>query len=183
MSDSIDYEYLLTDAYCESFRTIRFMIPQINIDSEYVSSINQEIWNVLYEGVVEEIVTYWEENNYDGSEYIYYEWYVNGDILSLVIESHPADWAWWDYYVYNIEITSGAVLSDAELLSYYGMSEDEYYETVRQALYDYYSELYEEAYEVSGYDEQLARTISDENVNLAVPFLNNKSQLCIIGRV
>ncbi|MCD8115653.1 MAG: S8 family serine peptidase [Oscillospiraceae bacterium] len=183
LSDSIDYENLVTDAYSESFGTIRFKIPQINIDSEYVSSINQEIWNVLYEGVVEEIVTYWEENNYDGSEYIYYEWYVNGDILSLVIESHPADWAWWDYYVYNIEITSGAVLSDAELLSYYGMSEDEYYETVRQALYDYYSELYEEAYEVSGYDEQLARTISDENVNLAVPFLNNKSQLCIIGRV
>ncbi|MCD8020805.1 MAG: hypothetical protein LUF92_14880 [Clostridiales bacterium] len=192
-ADHIDYENLVTSAYSATYNSMSFEIPQININSEYVASVNQEIWDALFTEL-DELISYWEANNdYDGGEYISYKWYVNGDILSLVIESHLVDWAWWDYCVYNIEISTGSAVSESGLLSYYGISEDDYKKEVRQALYSYNYDGLEQSYNnykksqdqerMDYINTQLALTISEENVALSQPFLNENGQLCIIGRV
>lgn len=179
---TVDLENLVTDAYNESVGNMRFAIPQINIDTDAVEAINQEIWGTLYTGVAEELVS----SGSGGSQYISYEWYVNGSILSLVIECDPYDVDTLDFYVYNVDITTGAALTKEELVSAYGMSESDYFESVRKALYSDNYDVYEEFCAYVGTDfvnEQLSKTISEDNVNAAQPFVNGDGQLCVAASI
>ncbi|MCD7846114.1 MAG: hypothetical protein LUG57_09785 [Oscillospiraceae bacterium] len=175
--DDLDYTREITGDY-----TYEYYIPQINLESEAIDDINDEIWNLLFKGFMQEV-----EDCVAGNTSIYitqidYEWFVNGNILSLVI-CVMWDWGGNDYYVYNIDINSARVASDDEVYSYCELTQDQYRELVYEALYNYYCERYKDASEIDGYDEKLLLTISDENIDLSVPFLNEEGQLCIIGRI
>ncbi|MEY8387416.1 hypothetical protein AALC17_08995 [Oscillospiraceae bacterium 38-13] len=178
---------LVVDAYSEEFGGRKFNIPKITLSGDAVANINAEIWRNLYDGVVVEILEWWNQGHYEGDEYITYNWYVNDNILSLVVESHPVDWAWTDYYVYNISVPDGAVLSTQNVLSYCGLTDSLYKETAKQALYAFHFSCYGESiYErndVAGMkyaDEALAKTISAENIAKALPFINDKGELCMV---
>lgn len=191
ISSNIEYENLVTDAYytkiTAEYGDCVFSIPQINISVEAMDTVNKEIWDELYVGVVEEVQA---NLPYVGGEYIKYDWAVNGDILSLWIESHPVDWAWWDYYVYNVSISRCTLISKDSLLNAYGLGISEYNELVRKALYSsaYYSLSTMVAENpdlgtITVANEILLNTTSDTNVEDAVPFLNEDGCLCIIGLV
>lgn len=182
---------LVTDAYVGEIKgeygDCHFSIPRLNIAGETVESINKEIWDELYVGVLEKIQA---NRPYVGSEYIKYEWAVNGNILSLWIESHPVDWAWWDYYVYNVAISTGTPLSSEEVISAAGLTTEEYYEKVKQVLGSGYWYNWERNNEqfynkdfVEEFNQQLRKTISDENIRITTPFFNSSVQLCFLARV
>lgn len=183
---------LVTSAYSKSAGNMSFEIPQINIDSDYVTTVNKEIWDTLYTGVAEECITFWEQAGVDFGQFVSYEWHIRDNILSVLIESHPLEWL-WDYYVYNIDISTGASVSASELLSVCGISESEYKELVRQALYSVNFEGFKQGYnnaknesnekQMSFVNETLAQTISDENVAEAIPYIGNEGQLSIVGKV
>lgn len=180
-------ENLVTDAYGEEFGGRSFHIPQINIDSYQVKLMNKEIWDTLYYGVVSDIEKWWGEKKTEGLESITYTWTVNGDILSLVIESQPYDWAWTDYYVYNLSLPEGDVVSDEELFAYRGVTRTEFEEKVRQVLYTMHFENCEESIyqkndeqDRARADEVLAKSLSPENVSASVPFLNEAGELCAV---
>lgn len=188
---NIDYENLVTDAYADEitgeYGDCIFAIPQINIAGGAIEAVNKEIWDELYVGVVEEIQT---NLPYVGGEYIKYDWAVKGDILSLWIESHPVDWAWWDYYVYNISVSDRALISKESLLNSYGLGISEYNELVRKALYSSaYSSLSvmvdanPDPGTVAFANEILSNTTSDANMAEARPFFDKNGCLCIVGLV
>ncbi|MCD8066030.1 MAG: hypothetical protein LUE15_02450 [Oscillospiraceae bacterium] len=177
-----DIDNLVTDALNETVGNMSFVIPQINIDSSDVKNINYEIWDALYTGVVEGLVG----SNSAGGQYISYEWYVNNNILSLVIECNPYDIDLLYFYVYNVDITGGNELTKDELISSYGMSDSDYLESVRKALYSYSYDTYEFFCEYNGVamvNEQLSKTISDDNINFARPFINGDGQMCVVADI
>lgn len=182
-----DYSDLVTDAYCEEFGGRKFNIPKINLSSDAVADINAEIWTNLYDGVVVEILEWWNQGHYEGYETITYDWYINNDILTLVVESHPVGWHWVDYYVYNVSISTGDRISLNELISMTGLSQAEYLDTVRQALGSTYFQGKESYIEQVGYDNffrtQLENTLSEDNIQSCVPYFNGDGQLCIIGAI
>lgn len=188
---NIDYENLVTDAYADEitgeYGDCFFAIPQINIAGGVIEAVNKEIWDELYVGVVQEIQA---NLPYIGDEYIKYDWAVNGNILSLWIESHPVDWTWWDYYVYNISISDRALISKESLLNTYGLGISEYNELVRKALYSFaYRSLSTmvdanpDLGTIAFANEILSNTTSDTNVAEARPFLDKNGCLCIVGLV
>ena len=83
---SIDFENLVSDALSYSgsgeMEGFEYHIPKINLDDSATVQLNQEIYDALK----------YERLEADVSEYGYaehsasYEWAVNGDMLSLVIE-------------------------------------------------------------------------------------------------
>lgn len=179
---TVDLDNLVTDAFNKTVNSMSFVIPQINIDSSDVESINQEIWAALYTCVAERLIN----SNENGIEYISYDWYVNNDILSLVIECDPYGVDTREYYVYNVDITTGEELTKDEFISSYGMSESDYFESVRKALYSDNYDVYEEFCAYVGVDyvnEQLSKTISDNNVKAARPFINGNGKLCVVASI
>lgn len=181
---------LVTDAYSEEFGGRKFNIPQINLSSDAVVNINAEIWATLYDGVVVDVLDWWNQEHSEGSESITYNWYVNNDILSLVIESHPVDWAWTDYYVYNIDITTGKKLSSEALLQDYGISAKEYNRLAEQVLgskfwsaWDRTNENFQNNSFISWFNETLQKTTSQENIDETFPYINDKGELCMIAKV
>lgn len=181
---------LVTDAYSEEFGGRKFYIPNINLSSEEVANINAEIWATLYDGVVNNVLDRWNQDHYEGSENITYNWYLNGEVLSVVIESNPFEWAWTDYYVYNINITTGTVLSSEALIQDYGISTEEYNRLAEQVLgskfwngWDRTNENFQSNTFVLRFNEALQRTISQAKINQTFPYINDKGELCMIAKV
>ncbi len=172
------------DSCANSYGGGVFAIPQINLEGSEIQRINEEIYNEFYP-TVQEIIDNWDPA-YGGSQNISYEWNVNHDILSLIICSHPVDWDWTDYAVYNISISEGRQLSLRDLTDYTG--EDDFYDTARKALETRYWEKfpnvnYDNAGGVDFFNEQLHNTRSSSNIDLAMPYLNEWGELCMIARV
>ena len=176
---------LVTDAYKYEISGRRFYIPKINLNGKAIEKINNDLWSSLYDGVVMATQESWDL--YEGSEYVIYDWWVHDDVLSLVVESRPVHWAWWDYWVYNISISNEEIVTTDELISIAGWSQDEYHDAVRRALGVSFFKDKESYIGQVGYDAffrlQLDKTISEENVQNCIPYFNEDGQLCIIGAV
>lgn len=186
-----EYSGLVTDAYSKTITLdngdCNFAIPRINLAGDGIESINDKIWEDIYVGVVEKNL---KESSYLGGEYLKYDWTVNGDILSILIESRPMPIYWFDYYVYNVSISKSDELSTEDILSFCGLKLSEYTELVRKALYSNgYNDVSmmiksnSDKSTIMYANEILSKTISDENVNSVKPFLNQNGHLCIVGLV
>lgn len=84
--------------------TYKSNLPIINLDYENVKKVNQEIQ------------AYYEENR-DGGKFDY-DSYLNDNILSVVIEDESYFAEWVSYTTYNIDIYTGKILNNIELLYY-----------------------------------------------------------------
>lgn len=197
--ETIDYENLVTDAYSDVFEytdgagnsgTYEFHIPQINLEGESIEEINTEIWTLLYDNNLLYVYDWVSSGESLIILGIDYDWTVNGSILSLVVEIEGlVDVGTGDYYIYNVDIIEREKSANSTILDYCGLSEDEYKELVRQALYscsyDYYEQVYDQMDEstLKFTNDQLSNTISDDNVASALPFINNVGELCILGSI
>mgnify|MGYP003307450450 CR=1 FL=1 len=171
--------------------TCTFRIPQINLSGDVIERINAEIYNALYP-IVENSVEEISEYGYPfSSEEISYRWAVNGNILSLVIlNSSAPDWGGGNVYmVYNIDISSGEEVSTASVIQAAGFSEEEYYEKAKQVLgssfwsnWDPSNENFGHQAFVDFFNEQLKRTISNDNIDQSHPYINENGQLCIVAK-
>ncbi len=189
----IDYDNLVTEAYSKTVQSggssLSFRIPEINLDSPEVEAINNTIYSTM--------VPYAEEAETKDSyaltcSEISYTWAAYDNILSLVIQSemYPNATPRTLYDIYNIDITTGTQLNKEELLQIYGMSSDEYFETARTALGSFWWDIYGEFVHQGAFDniidfaqEQLSATISDNNVNSLLPFINESGDLCVAGDI
>lgn len=166
-----------------------YHIPRVHLSGNYADAINTEIYNSLY-SVAEDSVKQIGEYGYPSSSAgISYRWAVNGNILSLVI-LRQGEYALDEYMVYNINISSGEEVSTASLIQAAGLSEGEYYEKAKQVLgsrfwsgWDPSSANFGYQYFVDFFNEQLKRTISNENIDQSHPYINENGQLCMIVRL
>lgn len=169
--------------------TCMYRIPRINLSSSDVEKINSEVYNSLYP-IIEDAIVDINEYGYPyiSDEVIYY-WSVNGDVLSLVIRnsSYPDSSGGYEYMVYNISVSTGNRISKNELISVVGVSQEDYHDMLWQALGSAYFQGKESYIEQVGYDDffrtQLENTLSEDNIQSCVPYLNENGQLCIIGAI
>ncbi|MBE6931871.1 MAG: YARHG domain-containing protein [Ruminococcaceae bacterium] len=179
---------LVTDAFYDdthltSYGSGVFAIPQINLDSSEIRAINDEIYQELYTNLTAGALREWDNSG----KSVTYTWAENGDTLSLLIEVHPVDWEWTDYYVYNISISEARELSKLEVIDSSGITN--YYKTARQALeakfwgnYDH-DWLQETTDMVDFFNEQLDATRANSNIEKALPYFNRKGELCVVADI
>lgn len=185
----IDFEHLVTDAYRKTISVYEYVVPTIALAGHDTSQINSEIWDDVYVNVISEQL---ESIQQGCSVYCYgtaYDWAVNENILSLWVSASYGPTT--SYYVYNIDVLTGEKLSNNALLKAYGITVDNYNELVRQALYSYNyddftiwasNDMLDREETVRAINWALSESISDENVERALPFLNH-GDLCIAGIV
>lgn len=193
--DSIEQQDLVTEAYTETytdeFGTYVWRIPEIMLSGDDVESINNEIWETLFTGaIIRNHEGIQKGSTFVAYDVIDYSWAVNGNILSLVITTSDPSTSWTDFYVYNVDITTGSEISRDTLLSTYGYSLDDYYKLAEQALgsqfwsgWDRDNENFQNNSFVSWFNDALQKTISQENIDQSFPYINSKGELCIIAKV
>ena len=152
-----------------------------------MEKLNSEIYNSLFP-TIEDSIAEIDDHGYPlTSGGVTYHWSVNGDVLSIVISNslYPDRTPRDEYMVYNVSVSTGRRLSKNELLSAAGISQEEYHDTVWQALGSAYFQDYESFIAQQGYTDsfrmQLEETISEANIQACIPYFNEGGQLCIIG--
>ena len=158
-----------------------FTIPKININSQDVIAINNEIEELIKEtktAIQDE--SFWHVN-------IGYETYINGDVLSVVIDKNTG-YDYTNYMVYNINIKTGKKYSNEELVSLKGFSVNEFLDKLPEL----YEKKFKEGYSAedndiinnSFYQERYNKTVSKENYGMHNPmFLDDNGNINIVGKI
>lgn len=175
-----------------------YSIPKINIDSKDVENINNEIEEKIIKEVKKQIKEYKKlkkenKNNQEEVSYAFtpcdisYKYYINDEILSVVIKfGFPYEYV--EYTVYNVNIKTGKKIKNEEILGYKGILPENFSNKLPEIFGDFYkensgnmneeNELYEE------YKKQYERTISKENCNINnYMFLDNEGNINIVAKI
>ena len=171
-------ETLVSDAYAASCQaggeTLRFRIPQINLNSADAAAINAELYDSLYplaEGRIAEAKQGAAEIG--GLDY---RCSLKGDLLSLLVDCEGGGGETGsEYRVYNLSVSTGARLGTEELLQALGLSEAAYRALVRLALENRWHQL--RSAEEPGAQEALERSLAEENIDAAQPCLGPAGRL------
>lgn len=175
-------EALVTDTYTYVDADRECHVPMILLEGSTIESINGEIWEKLFRPEME---TGGFNQELRGIKYTYA---VNGDILSLCIDVDTGINDIHDFYVYNISVSELRLITEDELLEAVSVSRDEYSNLVKQGLEREWKARYANLGTADVLDdafvqEQLRLSVADENAAFAVPYLNEKGELCVIGRL
>ena len=208
--DGLDGKDLVTEAYHEAIKdengdnSLIFSIPRFNIPGEDIERINKELYDNLF-GNIEIVHEYYLHNEkvtnsnsyhnewakvYGVKAGVYYEWYQNGDIVSIVVTNATAFMAVGGpgYSAYNVSISNQREATRDEVIAQAGLSEEEFYDSARKSLGSAFKAVHKES-EYSSYDDEgkkqyneyLASTLSDENINEMQIYFNGSGELCGVG--
>lgn len=177
------FDYIYNNRYNEQYC---YHIPKILLTGNNFEQLNSQIYSKLYSSL--------QEGVYNGTDiYTINMSYGCGQKINYasIIVSEQLDWGWTDYYVYNIDISNGHQLSVKDLLSIYGLTDENYRNLAQKALKAQYELYYREAYEdnksnesfLSFYQQQLDATISKQNIDAVIPYIDSNGDLCGVAAI
>ncbi len=139
---------LVTDAYTYNGTTkdgnntsISYRIPKININSSDVTKINNEI----DEKITSEAKKIVSEINNGSGVWIYkifYNYYINDNILSIIIESDYDSNSTKANFVYNIDKNTGKSVSNEEIMKKNNMTKEQFSKKLQIAASNKFIEKY-----------------------------------------
>ena len=170
--ESFEYTDNNGNSYSASYR-----IPSINLDSEDAEEANEEI--------TDKYTPDFEKAEQESAarigltcDSLDYEKYENEGVLSVVIRrvyySHAVD-----YSVYNFNSKTGDALSGSDVAKASKLSWDEVTETLRTELEKDYVSKYKTS-KPEKYEENLEKTLSDDNLGSAMLYLGKDGKLTAI---
>lgn len=158
-----------------------FSIPKINMNSQDVISINNEI---------EKIITEVKKDAQDDVRGMYYgmdyKSYINGEVLSVVINKY-SDNDYVDYSIYNVSVKTGKRFTNEELISVKGVPSNEFV----NKLPDLYKKKYMEDFNLtenelnsSFHADTYNKTVAKENYGVNEPmFLDGNGNINVVAKI
>ena len=143
-----------------------FKVPAFNISSSDAKKVNEEIYSKVYK-VIEETIDTMKIGCSLVDYIIDYEYYINGDIVSLVITLYNA-WDQTDSIAYNMNKLTGERVSNSQLVSLFGYTDESFIKTLKDVAGKYYMENVNYP-KNEYYWERYSFTISDKACNMDVP--------------
>lgn len=166
--------------------TYSFHVPQIFAESPVVDAINAEIRANFGKRVEAQF------QNMDGGFSLWSwhtEWhaYWNGKQLFLLVTADE-NGGFHDYGVYGYDFETDSRITKEMILAQRGIREVYYQENLREKTRLMFEDLYAGALQANGeasafYNAQLEKTISDENLEDAVLFINQFGDLEAVTRI
>lgn len=177
------YSYSGTD---KSGTKYEYVIPEVDLSGSDIQKINQDIYNSMSKDIlkaVSDLSTYGYMQDVESLLAASYEAYRNGDVLSLVIYRAYGG-PWHDYTVYNISASGRKALSRTELLREAGCTEAEFSSLAQKAIESYFQTKGKSmTYSQADYDRSLSDSLAGDNIRASLPYLNDKGELCMAGRI
>lgn len=152
-----------------------YHIPKIEIDGVDTSAVNEQIYNDFVPELQQQVVN----SGSISTESICYKYYIVDNIVTIIVRRQTGV---SEYKSYTIDGLNGALMSKEKVINHFGLSLSEFNDGVR-SIYkkqtdenrEFYSEMYDE--------EWTEETLSDSNVNAAVPFITEDKNLWFIGNI
>lgn len=166
---------LVYTAFADYSSEHSYSVPKININSQYVLTINNEIENEIIKLVKN------DDTNYGN---ISYESSLNENILSVVIEIEHKYMPMIYYKVYNVEINTGERMNNEELINVKKFTKTEFLNKLQSALENDFKETFKSEQMNEFYEENYNKTISKENYSIDNQmFLDKNGNICVIAKV
>lgn len=184
------------DAYTYSFETDNintieddlitfcYHIPKINMTRNQAKAVNDAIMETFLPMVT--AAEQRQDDIYD--DFIgglVYEYYINGDVLSLVIQSRSKDHSSIrTYYVYNVDLTSGQLMTTAQLYKTLGLTVAQAKDLAVDYLRTYWEDVQPtDMVSLDYIDSMIVDTLSSENIAKALPYLNENGELMFAAEI
>ena len=177
------------DAYVEVFQNpfnedyeYCFHIPQFVLSDDRCAVMNEQIYQDLSRIMSEYTFDYGEFVGQPSVSTYYAAGQANG-IASVVSEVVFQSSDYWYFRTYNMNIATGWEATDQEVIAAFGYTEEEFRDMVRQMLEVRFPLMFEGILEYlsqNEYDWCLEQTLSDENVYLARPCIDENGRLCVV---
>ena len=185
-SDAGEYVISYDDGAADTFY-YSFHLPHISDSTQGAREINRSI-DEHFGALIEQEYSIMAEEWFPS--YGIVNWYASfyQELLVIVITAESL-MEFSDYGVYCYNVTTGEWLQGSALLEYLYIDEQEFLEATREAAQEcfisYYGDLPEEDRELYGYDECLAWTVSDENIDLdnLLFYPDENGEIVVIARI
>ena len=166
----------------ESFDNYVFRIPNFAIEGGDIASVNAEIMS-KYDDIIKGIQNAKNEGKPMSYSRIDYEYYINGDIFSLIIKNHYS-FNYLDYYVTNVSASTGEYLDNKKLSDALGLDYNEMLQKTKSALEADFIDRYGEknTSKVTEYDKRLEQTLEDANVEESKFYIGSDGKLKVCCR-
>lgn len=150
----------------ESSSKHKYAIPKVAITGKNMDSINKKIKN--------------EISKYDKTNHIEYSYYSNDKIVSILVRisstySSPST----TFKTYNISVSTGKIMSDADVVKLKGMTDDSFFETVKRI---YNAGIYYSNAEKAS-DFYINKNLERVSYNYVHPYVNKSGNLCFVSSV
>lgn len=187
------YVSIVSDAYCDVVYDDYFTnelhcyhIPQVNLGKNLADEVNAKMYKELNAILEKEVYSNMDDVNYFPTlSEMEYSWGQRDGIISIIVETNQTDWAWTEYYVYNISSETGKEILIEELLAKYNLSMTEFYSLSNDTIKKYWdgrSDLISMIGQ-DQYDILVERTLEEENVKSSIPYINSNGELCIVANI
>ncbi len=162
---------------------ILFSIPQINLSGEDVQEANEEIQSKCGSNL-EQTLDASEKGYSAGIAGIYYEAYLNDGILTVLVHI-DTQYDYNTYLLYSFDTATGEDLDNDDMAVILGCDEAALDARIRNCMVDCFETLYSDVRENAAdfYDEQLARTCSEDNIDDAEVYLGEDGEPYVLARI
>lgn len=192
---------LVTDAFTYTGKpgyediSISYKVPKININSDDVTKINSEIDKEITSKAKESIKEI-SNGTSIGLFKIYYNYYINDNVLSVLIGlEYDADIR--NYYTYNIDIKTGKRMSNEDILKIKNMTKKQFEEKIVNAYKNEFLKGYgsiekwtstQDSWQSESkamYEAQYNRTISQSNCNADTQmiYLDANGKINVVAKI
>ncbi len=167
---------------CGNKDEFSYHVPAINIDSAATAAINSEIQAYCMNYINGDLSNMSSGCSIEFNK-VGYSYYVNGNILSLIIKVNYVDDDYIEYKTYNISTYTGNTVTGSNLLEYKNVRPPIFLSTVKAK-----AEIeFEQA--VSGldpayYQDEHVRTISSDNISINMPtFIDQNGNINVVTKI
>lgn len=189
-SKATDPSNLVTDAYTDAIVDGEWIycyhIPQVNLSDNRGDAFNAKIYDHFNNLLTNDVYQSMEEYDYPYLSEIVYTWGQKDNLVSVVVQADQTMYSWTDFYVYTISVETGEEISYIELLAAYDLSEADFYNLVKETLTEYWDSRKSDMISFVGedyYNTLVERTLAEENVKDAIPYINSNGELCFVAYI
>ena len=161
-----DVTAYVTDSYRDE-ESQRF-IPEIIVEGISTDEVNDTIYAELQEYI-----------SAPESWRLEYEYEIKNDIISVCSHAYEVD-GWYVYYIYNVSTVTGEFVSNQVFIEQMGLTEEKYRQQLIMALENIFYELYGDFEQDDFFNSQLEFTLSESNLEKAIPFYTATDGLCVL---
>ena len=179
--DSLERE----KAYC-------YHIPEVVMPGGIKIEAEDEIYDDMMQ-ILEEKVFPYEDTGKPLLDQMIYTWGKTGDILSIVVQMEKGVWdddpntdllyhVYQEYSVYQIDLRTGKMTSNEELLRQFGLTQDEFYATAKANIEKTFDEQFARYLSSEEEDIQAIKKelLSDERIENVIPYSSGGDNLEMI---
>ncbi len=124
-----------------------YSFPKIVFGDERTAQLNEDIYQSLYGKYSENVLDQIADGFTPTWEAMSYTWYVDGELLSILIRCEQI-FGNADFIVFNVDLNTCSLASDAEVLAHFGVPQDEYlasgrHKAIMAATYEFLNHMWD----------------------------------------